>query len=136
MTSMEIPKVESLADVGDPLENIVKVVHFLLSALLARGQALLHSEYRCPALETVWYLRCLRPLSNESEGEDEILAVLPSAVLQSFIGRLSVMLGLHPTEGGEAKFTLSQSGRKHLCRVVVSNRGESGRRIRVYGKAV
>jgi len=35
---IEIPLVKSLAEVGDPCENIVATLHFLLGALMSRSE--------------------------------------------------------------------------------------------------
>jgi len=133
MTTIEIPKVESLATVGDPLEHILEVLHFLLSSLLSHDHALLHAEYRRPATHTVWYLR---PRTHEQEGEEETLAVLPSAVLQSCAARLAVHMSVSHTEGGHGRLVLRQQGRRHECRVFLSNCRDSGVWIRVYGRAI
>jgi hypothetical protein len=133
MTTIEIPNVESLASVGDPLENVATVFHFLLTTLLGREQALLHAEYRRPAADTAWYLR---PRTREHEGDDETIAVLPSAILQSCAARLAIALEISHIEGGHGHVVLTQEGRQHDCRVFLSNCRESGCWIRVYGRAV
>jgi hypothetical protein len=133
MVTIEIPKVETLNGVGDPCEHILTVVHFLLTSLLSREQALLHAEYRRPAADTTWYLR---PRTGETEGDDEMMAVLPSAILQSCAARLALLLELSHTEGGYGRVEMVQEERRHDCRVFVSNCSEAGRWIRVYCRAI
>jgi hypothetical protein len=133
MTAIEIPKVDSLEGVGDPCEHILTVFHFLLTSLLSREQALLHAEYRRPAADTTWYLR---PRTKDSEGDDETLAVLPPALLQSCAARLALTLDLSHKEGGYGRLQMTQEGRRHDCSVYLSNCRESGYWIRVYGRAV
>lgn len=132
MTTIEIPKVESLDGLGDPCEHILTVFHFLLTSLLSREQALLHAEYRRPDAETVWYLRSR---TKDEEGKDEIIAVLPSAILQSCAARLAITLNLSHKEGGSGQLAMVQTGRRHDCRVYLSNCRDSGYWIRVYGRA-
>jgi hypothetical protein len=132
MTTIEIPKVESLDGVGDPCEHILTVFHFLLTSLLSREQALLHAEYRRPAAETTWYLR---PRTKDAEGDDEPLAVLPSSLLQSCAARLALTLDLSHIEGGYGRLQMTQEGRRHDCSVYLSNCRHSGCWIRVYGRA-
>ncbi len=133
MATIEIPKVETIEGVGDPCEHIVTVFHFLLTSLLRREQALLHAEYRRPAAEAIWYLR---PRTKGSEGNDETIAVLPSALLQSCAARLALALDLGYKEGGHGRVEMVQDGRRHDCRVFLSNCRDSGYWIRVYGRAV
>ena|SRR5882724_6630607 len=131
MTTIKIPKVESLDNIGDPLEQVLTVFHFLLTALLQRDRALLHTEHRPPAGETVWYLR---DRTGEREGEDEKLIVLPSAFVSSCAARLAVALGINHAEGGYGHCEMSQEGRRHDCRVFLSKCKDSGYWIRVYGR--
>ena len=132
MKTIEIPKVESLAAIGDPLEHIAETFHFLLTALVSREQALLHVEYRRPAADTVWYLR---PRTDDGDGVDETVAVLPSAIVQSCAARLALAVDLDYKAGGQARAILMQAGRRHECRIFLSNCRESGYWIRVYAKA-
>jgi hypothetical protein len=131
MATIEIPKVERLT--GDPCEQVLAVFHFLLTSLLSREQALLHAEYRRPAAETTWYLRTR---TKDTEGDDEMVAVLPSALLQSCAARLALALDLSYKEGGHGRVEMVQDGRRHDCRVFLSNCRDSGYWIRVYGRAV
>ena len=132
MTTLEIPKVESLAAIGDPLEHVADVLHFLLTALLRYDQALLHAEYRRPAANTIWYLRAR---TNDHEGDDATLAVLPSAIVPSCAARLALALDMDHKAGGHRRAVLSQEGRQHECRIFLSNCRESGYWIRLYAKA-
>jgi hypothetical protein len=132
MTSMEVPKIKSLSAVGDPLANIPGVFSFLLTSLLSHEQALLHAEYNRPAPETSWHLR---PRTKEQEGEDEVIATLPSSILQSCAARIAVHMGVLQTGSGHGRVLLSQEGRQHNCQVFVSNCGESGCWLRIYAKA-
>src|SRR3954451_14032906 len=104
MTTIEIPKIESLEGVGDPCEHILTVFHFLLTSLLSREQALLHAEYRRPAADSTWYLR---PRTKDSEGDDETLAVLPAALLQSCAARFAFTLDLSHKEGGYGRLQMT-----------------------------
>ena len=131
MATIEISKVERLT--GDPCEQVLSVFHFLLTSLLSREQALLHAEYRSPAAETTWYLRTR---TKDAEGDDETVAVLPSALLQSCAARLALALDLSYKDGGHGRVEMVQDGRRHDCRVFLSNCGDSGYWIRVYGRAV
>jgi hypothetical protein len=133
MTSIEIPKVESLEGMADPCENVQFVLHFLLTKLLGREQGLLHAEYRRPDPKSVWYLRTR---GDEFEGEDETVAVLPSAILQSCAARLALTMDLSHKEGGYGRLEMRQEGRRYECRVYLSNCRESGCWIRVYGRVV
>lgn len=133
MTTIEIPKVETLEGIGDPCEHIITVFHFLLTSLLSRNQALLHAEYRRPEAKTTWYLR---PRAPDLEGEDEPLVVLPSGILLSCAARLALVLDLSHKEGGRGRFELVQGKRRHDCHVFLSNCKESGHWIRVYGETV
>jgi hypothetical protein len=132
-TSIEIPKVDSLAQIDAPLEQVPKVCHFLLTALLRCEDALLYTEYYRPEPDVTWYVR---RRSEEREGDDEVVAVLPSAILQSFAARLAVLLKIHHTEGGYARAVLSQDGRRYDCRVFLSNCRASGYWLRVYARAM
>jgi len=133
MTAIEIPKVVSLNGVGDPLEHILTVFHFLLTSLLNREQALLHAEYLRPAADSTWYLR---PRSSDGEGVDEPVATLPSAIVSSCAARLALAMEFHHTEGGAGRLMLTQGSRRHDCRVFLSNCRGSGFWIRVYGRVV
>src|ERR1043166_2241023 len=133
MATIEIPKVDSLDGAGDPCEHIVTVFHFLLTSLLSREQALLHAEYRRPAIEAALYLR---PRTKDHEGDDETVAVLPSAILQSCAARLTLALDLSHIEGGHARVEMVQEGRRHDCSVYLSNCRDSGCWIRIYGRLV
>ena len=133
MATIEVPRVETLDGVGDPCEQILTVFHFLLTSLLSREQALLHAEYRRPAADTTWYLR---PRTKDAEGDDETLAVLPSAFLQLCAARLALAMDLSHIEGGHGRVQMTQDGRRHDCSVYLSNCRDSGCWIRVYGQAV
>ena len=133
MTTIEVPKIETLEGVGDPCEHIITVLHFLLTSLLSREQVLLHAEYQRPAANTTWYLR---PRTTDSEREDEPLVVLPSGILQSCAARLALALDVSHKEGGHGRVEMVQGGRRHDCRVFLSNCRESGYWIRVYGQVV
>ena len=130
---IEIPLVKSLAEVGDPCENIVATLHFLLGALMSRGEALLHAEWLRPAEEVTWFLRSR---DGGKEGADESLAVLPSAVSHSCISRLALITNLSYITGGRSQATLIQHGHRHACSIYLSNCKESGSWIRVYGSSV
>ncbi len=132
-TPIEVPKVEALAQAGEPLEHVLTVRHFLLTALLKHDDALLHAEHRRPAPDVTWYVR---PRSDEHEGDDEAIAVLPSAILQSVAARLAVLLEIDYKEGGQGRAVLSQDGRRYDCRVFLSNCRASGYWVRVYARVM
>ena len=131
--TIEITRVESLENVGNPLENIATIFNFLLTSLLRREHALLHVEVRRLATDTAWYLRSR---TKEGESDDEIVAVLPSAIVSSCAARLAVAMGIHHTDGGHGRVVLSQGGRRQDCLVFLSNCRDSGFWIRVYAQAV
>jgi hypothetical protein len=133
MTNIEIPRVESLEGIADPCENIPFVLHFLLTKLLGHEQGLLYAEYRRPDPESAWYLRTR---SKDFEGEDEKVAVLSSAILQSCAARLALTLDLSHKEGGYGRLEMTQEGRRYECRIYLSNCRESGYWIRVYAKSI
>ena len=133
MVTIEVPRIITLDGLGDPCEHIVTVFHFLLTHLLSREQALLHAEYKRPDPITTWYLR---PRTKDREGEDEALAILPSAILQSCAARLALALNLSHIEGGYGRLELVQEDRRQDCTVYLSNCRNSGCWIRVYGRTI
>jgi len=131
--TIEVPVVKSLGEVGDPCENIVGALHFLLSALIGRREALLHAEWLRPAEDVVWFLRSRE---DGSEGSDERIATFPSAVSHSCISRLALSMGMSHIIGGHGRAALVQDGQRHECSIYLSNCKESGSWIRVYAKCV
>ena len=131
--TIEFPLVKSLTEVGDPCENIVATLHFLLSALVSRSEALLHAEWLRPAEDVTWFVRSRNKVE---EGPDERLAVLPAAVSHSCISRLALATNLSHIAGGHSRATLVQEGQRHACSIYLSNCKESGSWIRVYAKSV
>lgn len=130
-TPIEVPLVKSLAEVGDPCENVRATLAFLLSALLSRGEALLHAEWLRPAETVSWYLRSR---DGGKEGADESLAVLPAMVSHSCISRLALYTNLCYVAGGHSQATFVHNGHQHACLIYLSNRKESGSWIRVYAR--
>ena len=130
---IEVRRVESLAEVGEPLEQVATVLYFLLTSLLKQKEGLLHAEHRRPQSEVTWYVR---PRADGNEGHDGPVAILPAAILQSCTARMAMALDLSHIEGGYRKAVFSLEGRRHECSVYVSNCRQSGCWMRIYARAI
>jgi hypothetical protein len=128
METLEVPEsVEALSpETYD--QNPVAFADFVLTSLFHHAPALLHAEYRHPEESVTWFIQ------PESDGRDLPIAVSSSrSSFRSVLARFGHHYLSDQLYNGYALRFLRQHNRSYRCYIYMSNGGQPGFWIRVYG---
>jgi hypothetical protein len=134
METLDVPEVRQLPELSTNEEDSVAFADMMLTSLLGYKNALLRAEHGAADSSVSW---CIAPRDEAVATHEIEIGISPS--LGSFRSVLA-RFGHHYMNGqlyhGYALRLLRQRDRVHRCHIYMSNAGQSGFWIRVYGAAV
>ena len=127
MDPLDIPALLEIPDPAPLDENPVATADFLMTALLLKQPAMLHSEFQDG--EGRWLVR-------DGARQEECVATSKSiGEFRSVLARLGHHYMGGQLYGGHTRRTVTQRGRQFTCEIFMSNQSATGFWIRVYAHA-
>jgi hypothetical protein len=134
METLDVPEVCQLPELSGNGEDAVGFADMMLTSLLGYNNALLHAEHTGTDSSVSW---CIEPRDGVISTHQIEVGISPSlGSFRSVLARFGHHYMSDQLYQGYALRLLRQRGRVHRCHIYMSNAGQSGFWIRVYGAKV